>query len=91
MAGAGPSSASLARTVVGANGTNRLPNAGILRIQQELQNLLREPVPFIYVGADESDITKITALIIGPLETPYAVSLVPSCGICAYVSVSVPE
>lgn len=33
---------------------------------------MREPVPFIYVHADESDITKITALVIGPLETPYA-------------------
>lgn len=33
---------------------------------------MREPVPFIYVNADDSDITKITALVIGPLETPYA-------------------
>lgn len=49
-----------------------MPNAGVLRIQQELQTLTREPVPFIYVKAEEDDITKITALIVGPLETPYA-------------------
>ncbi len=73
MAGAGPSSASLARAAVGGSGTNRLPNAGILRIQQELHTLIRDPVPFIYVAADESDISKITTLIVGPLETPYAV------------------
>lgn len=35
---------------------------------------MKEPVPFIFVNADESDISKITALIVGPLETPYAVS-----------------
>lgn len=49
-----------------------LPNSGVLRIQHELHTLLREPVPFIYVHADEADVTKITALIIGPLDTPYA-------------------
>lgn len=32
----------------------------------------REPVPLIYVEADESNVTKVSALIIGPLETPYA-------------------
>lgn len=72
MAGAGPSSASLARTAVGVSGTNRLPNSGMLRIQQELHTLIRDPVPFIYVAADEADISKITTLIVGPLETPYA-------------------
>lgn len=50
----------------------QMPNSGVLRIQHELHNLLRDPVPFIYVHADEADITKISALIIGPLETPYA-------------------
>lgn len=49
-----------------------LPSSGVLRIQHELHNLLKEPVPFIYVHADEADITKISAFIIGPLETPYA-------------------
>lgn len=63
MLGSGPSSR-------GANGSN----AGVLRIQQELNTLMKEPVPFIFVSADESDISKITALIVGPLETPYAVS-----------------
>lgn len=65
-------STSLARAVVGSSGTGRLPNSGVLRIQQELQTFVREPVPFIYVSADEEDITKITALIVGPLDTPYA-------------------
>jgi ubiquitin-conjugating enzyme E2 Z len=78
MASAGPSkssggsSSSLARSVVGSSGTGRLPNSGVLRIQQELQALQKEPVPFIYVNADEEDITKIAALIVGPLDTPYA-------------------
>lgn len=59
--GAGPSSR-------GSGGT-----AGVLRIQQELNGLMKEPVPFIFVNADESDVSKIAALIVGPLETPYAV------------------
>lgn len=49
-----------------------LPTSGVLRIQHELHTLLRDPVPFIYVHAEDEDITKITALVIGPLETPYA-------------------
>ena len=52
----------------------RYPSSCILRVQHELQNMERDPVPFIYVSADESDITSIKALIIGPLDTPYAVS-----------------
>ncbi|PXF48524.1 Ubiquitin-conjugating enzyme E2 Z [Gracilariopsis chorda] len=51
---------------------SRPPNSGVLRIQHELNTLMRDPVPFIYVYADESNITKISALVIGPLETPYA-------------------
>lgn len=50
----------------------RLPNSSVLRIQHELHTLFREPVPSIYVHANEADITDITALVIGPLETPYA-------------------
>lgn len=49
-----------------------LPTSGVLRIQHELHTLLRDPVPFIYVYADDEDITKISAFVIGPLETPYA-------------------
>ncbi|CAN8069602.1 unnamed protein product [Agarophyton chilense] len=52
--------------------SSRPPNSGVLRIQHELNTLLREPVPFIYVHADEANVTKISALVIGPLETPYA-------------------
>lgn len=62
------------KTITGKSGTNRFPNSCILRIQHELESLVKEPVPFIYTSADESDITSIKALIIGPLETPYAVS-----------------
>lgn len=60
---------------MGAGPSSRGPNgstAGVLRIQQELNTLMKEPVPFIFVNADEGDISKITALIVGPLETPYA-------------------
>lgn len=65
--------ASSLKEVVGATGTNRFPSSCILRVQHELQTMAKEPVPFIYVSADESDISFIKALIIGPLETPYAV------------------
>lgn len=51
---------------------SRRPSAGTLRIQHELRSLVCDPVPFIYVDADESDVTRISALIVGPLETPYA-------------------
>lgn len=71
-AGSSAGASSVARAVVGSSGTGRLPNSSVLRIQQELTTLMREPVPFIYVHADEEDITKITALILGPLDTPYA-------------------
>lgn len=79
MMGAGPSSR-------GSNGST----AGVLRIQQELNTLMKEPVPFIFVNADEGDISKITALIVGPLETPYAVRLYflfPYVHICIYAHV----
>jgi len=62
--------------VAGRSGTNRISNSCILRIQQEITQLIQEPVPFIYVEPDEEDITHIQALIIGPLETPYAVGFV---------------
>lgn len=73
MAGASGSGAPphVLRPVV-ASVSPQMPNSGVLRIQHELHTLLRDPVPFIYVHADEADITKITALVIGPLETPYA-------------------
>ncbi|KAK1867081.1 hypothetical protein I4F81_009590 [Pyropia yezoensis] len=68
----GGGSAGSARAVAGRAGTNRVSNSCILRIQQEITQLIQEPVPFIYVEPDEEDITHIQALIIGPLETPYA-------------------
>lgn len=69
----GGGAAGSARAVAGRAGTNRVSNSCILRIQQEITQLIQEPVPFIYVEPDEEDITHIQALIIGPLETPYAV------------------
>lgn len=69
---AGGGAAGSARAVAGRAGTNRVSNSCILRIQQEITQLIQEPVPFIYVEPDEEDITHIQALIIGPLETPYA-------------------
>lgn len=72
-ASTGGGAAGSARAVAGRAGTNRVSNSCILRIQQEITQLIQEPVPFIYVEPDEEDITHIQALIIGPLETPYAV------------------
>lgn len=75
MAGASSSrgvTARRLRTIVAPPAVPRLGNSGVLRIQQELRTLMHEPVPFIYVSAEEHDVTKITALIVGPLETPYA-------------------
>lgn len=75
MSGASSSSSAQSRHAgFGAStpSSSHLPNSSILRIQHELRSLVRDPVPFIYVYADESNVTKITALIIGPLETPYA-------------------
>lgn len=76
MAGASSSRDSTPRIVrsvaAPAPSQPRLGNSGVLRVQQELRTLIHDPVPFIYVYADDSDVTKITALIIGPLETPYA-------------------
>lgn len=67
------SSARLARTVAAlSQSISRLGNSGVLRIQQEFRASIQDPVPFIYVSADESNVTKISALIVGPLETPYA-------------------
>lgn len=57
---------------IAAPSSSSLPSSSIIRIQHELRGMMRDPVPFIYVSADESNVTKITALIIGPLETPYA-------------------
>lgn len=55
-----------------SSSSSRRPTSVIIRIQRELQNLFNDPVPFIYVQPDEADVTKLTALIVGPLETPYA-------------------
>lgn len=76
MAGASnsgaPTSRILRASAAPAPRRSSLPSSGVLRIQHELHTFLRDPVPFIYVHADESDITRLTALIVGPLETPYA-------------------
>ena len=71
MAGAS-SSSSYVRASSAPTPSSRPPSSGVLRIQHELHTFSRDPVPFIYVSADETDVTKITALVIGPLETPYA-------------------
>lgn len=77
----GGGAAGSARAVAGRAGTNRVSNSCILRIQQEITQLIQEPVPFIYVEPDEEDITHIQALIIGPLETPYAVRFYAQAGV----------
>ncbi|XP_065185419.1 ubiquitin-conjugating enzyme E2 Z-like [Sycon ciliatum] len=43
----------------------------IMRIQRDITNLYSDPPPGILIVPDESDITRLDALIMGPSETPY--------------------
>lgn len=43
----------------------------VLRIASDVQELYRDPAPGICVVQDEQDITKVHALITGPMDTPY--------------------
>lgn len=60
------------RGAAASSSSSRQPTSVVIRIQRELQILRNDPVPFIYVRPDESDVTNLTALVVGPLETPYA-------------------
>jgi ubiquitin-conjugating enzyme E2 Z len=49
------------------------PTAACLkRIQKELRDVHRDPMDGIFVTCDESNVTRIHALVVGPFETPYA-------------------
>ena len=51
---------------------SRPPQSCLARIRTDLKDLYKDPLPGICVKiADESDITKIFALITGPSQTPY--------------------
>lgn len=43
----------------------------IFRIQRDITNMYKEPPPGLHIAADENDITKVHALVIGPPGTPY--------------------
>jgi len=43
----------------------------IFRIQRDITNMYKEPPPGLHIAADENDITKVHALVVGPCGTPY--------------------
>ncbi|CAF1033701.1 unnamed protein product [Rotaria sordida] len=45
--------------------------AALARIKRDIFNLLKDPPPGIFIVPEPDDITKIHALIVGPLNTPY--------------------
>lgn len=67
------SSARLLRTVAAlSQSIYRHGNSGVLRIKQKSRASIQDPVPFVYVSAEESNATKISVLIFDLLETPSA-------------------
>lgn len=63
----GPSSRLNNRNQLGSE----LPPLCSMRIKRDLKNIMLEPPPGIFVAADESNVTLVHALIIGPPDTPY--------------------
>ncbi|CAF1420845.1 unnamed protein product [Rotaria sordida] len=45
--------------------------AALARIKRDISNLLKDPPPGIFIAPEPDDITKIHALVVGPLDTPY--------------------
>ncbi|CAF1467495.1 unnamed protein product, partial [Rotaria sp. Silwood1] len=45
--------------------------AALARIKRDIFNLLKDPPPGIFIAPEPDDITKIHALVVGPLDTPY--------------------
>ncbi|XP_027051556.1 ubiquitin-conjugating enzyme E2 Z-like [Pocillopora damicornis] len=43
----------------------------LFRIKRDITSMYKEPPPGLYAVADENDITKVHALVIGPRGTPY--------------------
>lgn len=43
----------------------------LFRIKRDITSMYKEPPPGLYIAADENDITKVHALVIGPRGTPY--------------------
>lgn len=52
--------------------TGRLSALCLFRIKRDITSMYKEPPPGLYIAADENDITKVHALVIGPRGTPYA-------------------
>ncbi|XP_077564496.1 ubiquitin-conjugating enzyme E2 Z-like [Haemaphysalis longicornis] len=43
----------------------------LLRTRRDLKDLYEQPPPGVFVAAEEENITKIHALVVGPFDTPY--------------------
>ncbi|XP_078373848.1 ubiquitin-conjugating enzyme E2 Z-like isoform X2 [Oculina patagonica] len=43
----------------------------LFRIKRDITSMYKEPPPGLYIAADENDISKVHALVIGPRGTPY--------------------
>jgi len=41
------------------------------RLKKDIENIYREPIPFVFVAPDDDDLTQIHAIICGPEGTPY--------------------
>ena len=49
----------------------RYEKEALVRIRRDLQNMLMDPVPGVFVLPMDEDISSIHVLISGPFETPY--------------------
>lgn len=55
-----------------ANLTNRLPTAECKkRIRRDMRDLMRDPLPNVFVVRDEELATVVHAVVTGPVDTPY--------------------
>lgn len=52
------------------------PAAAAARVAADVAQLRRERLPFVAVAWDATHPSRVRALVVGPLETPYAVRLV---------------
>ncbi|KAH6928571.1 hypothetical protein HPB50_017001 [Hyalomma asiaticum] len=48
-----------------------VPSVCVLRVKRDIEDIMKEPPPGIYIAPDENDITHVKALLVGPPDTPY--------------------
>lgn len=41
------------------------------RVRSDIEDIMTDPPPLIYIAPEENDITQINALVVGPSDTPY--------------------